>query len=300
MSASDLVTDQKTIVITSLVLMLPLLVMFSGLLYEIYKKRLRLYRLILLIVLLMLSSIFWCWEQILVYHRVKVDPNNTDPDTRYRVSEGILLILACVSFSMSHWIFSMKYWTCAKRLELLIQGKNPRKNDIFMMRLEILLCALNIIIPSMYGWTSSEIDNTATNTLTFYYIASFLNLLLTTASLFFLGGALLQIKILMKNREEFVINNRAMCLHVCTFSLYIITISTFFISDLVDPPPKDPEKHLLSEEMRISVIFLLQISLIILFYLLIKQATNQVNSERQEDGTSETTRTKSVSTYLYG
>ena len=76
-----------------------------------------------------------------------------------------------------------------------------------MMRLEILLCVLNIIIPSIYGWTSSEIDDSATNTLTFYYIASFLNLLLTTASLFFLGAALFQIKMLMKNRQEFVINN---------------------------------------------------------------------------------------------
>ena len=177
--------------------MLPLLVMFSGLLYRIYQKQLRLYRLILLIVLLMLSSIFWCWDQILVYNRIKLDPTNTNPDRRFRVSEGVLLILACVSFSMSHWIFSMKYWTCAKRLELLIQGKNPRKKDVFMLRLEILLCALNIIIPSMYGWTSSEISNTATNTLTFYYFASALNLLLTTASLFFLGGALLQIKMLM-------------------------------------------------------------------------------------------------------
>ena len=159
MSSSDLVEDQRTIVITSLVLMLPLLVMFACLLFKIYQKGIRLYRLVLLIVLLMLSSIFWCWEQILVYHRVKLDPNNPDPDVRYRVSEGILLILACISFSMSHWIFSMKYWTCAKRLELLMEGKNPRKRDVFMMRLEILLCALNIIIPSMYGWTSSEIDD---------------------------------------------------------------------------------------------------------------------------------------------
>ena len=159
MSSSDLVEDQRTIVITSLVLMLPLLVMFAGLLFKIYQKGIRLYRLVLLIVLLMLSSIFWCWEQISVYHRIKLDPNNPDPDVRYRVSEGILLILACISFSMSHWIFSMKYWTCAKRLELLMEGKNPRKRDVFMMRLEILLCALNIIIPSMYGWTSSEIDD---------------------------------------------------------------------------------------------------------------------------------------------
>lgn len=202
--------------------------------------RLRLYRLILLIVLLMLSSIFWCWDQILVYHRIKVDPSSSDPDNRFRISEGVLLILACICFSMSHWIFSMKYWTCAKRLELLIQGKNPRKKDEFMFKLEIVLCALNIIIPSMYGWTSSEISNTATDTLTFYYCASALNLLLTTASLFFLGGALLQIKMLMQNKQEFVINNRAMCLHICTFTLYIITISTYFISDLVDPPPKDP------------------------------------------------------------
>lgn len=59
-----------------------------------------------------------------------------------------------------------------------------------MFKLEIFLCALNIIIPSMYGWSSSEIDDSTTNTLDFYYIASFLNLLLTTASLFFLGSAL--------------------------------------------------------------------------------------------------------------
>jgi len=78
----------------------------------------------------------------------------------------------------------------------------------------------------------------------------------------------------MKNRQELVINNKAMFMHICTFTLYVLTITTFFISDLVDPPPKNPQSHLLSEEMRISVMFLLQVSLIVLFYLLIQQAAN--------------------------
>lgn len=190
MSANELVKDERTIVITSIVFMLPLLVMFSGLLYKIYKHKIRLYRLILLICLLMLSTIFWCWAQVVAYHWVKRNPNNPDPSERYRVYSGVLLVLACISFSMSHWIFSMKYWTCAKRLELLVSGQNPRKKDAFMFKLEVFLCILNVIIPGIYGWTSSEIDDSATDTLDFYYIASFLNLVLTTASLFFLGGAL--------------------------------------------------------------------------------------------------------------
>ena len=171
--------------------MLPLLVMFTGLLLKMYLHRIKLFRLVLLISLLMMSSVFWSWAQILSYHYQRSSSTSiTDPDDSYRIQSGVLLILACVCFSMSHWIFSMKYWTCAKRLELLVSGQNPRKKDAFMFKLEVVLCVLNVIIPSMYGWTSSEIDDTQTNTLKFYYVASFLNLVLTTASLFFLGGAL--------------------------------------------------------------------------------------------------------------
>jgi hypothetical protein len=75
MSQSELVLDERVILVTSVFFMLPLLVMFAGLLFKIYKMGLRLYRLIVLIILLMLSSVFWFLAIILTYEQMKNNPN---------------------------------------------------------------------------------------------------------------------------------------------------------------------------------------------------------------------------------
>jgi hypothetical protein len=127
-----------------------------------------------------------------------------------------------------------------------------------MLKLEILLCILNVIIPSLYGWTSSATSNEDIGSPAFYYLCSFLNLLLTTASLVFLGVALYKIRMIMASKEELAINTKAMCLHLCIFTFYILVITTFFISDLFKPPSKrNDEARMLTQIMRILTIFLL-------------------------------------------
>ena len=112
-----------------------------------------------------------------------------------------------------------------------------------MFKLEIVLCILNIIIPSLYGWTSSATNDEDIGENKLYFTCSFLNLLLTSASLLFLGMALYKIRMIMANKEELAINTKAMCLHLSIFTFYILVITTFFISDLLNPPPKRPEAH---------------------------------------------------------
>lgn len=145
-----------------------------------------------------------------------------------------------------------------------------------MFKLEILLCILNVIIPSLYGWASSANNDEDIGNVWFYLIFSLLNLILTTASLVFLGKALYKIRIIMSQKEELAINTKAMCLHLSIFTLYILVTTTVFISDLVNPPPKQSEARKLNEIMRIVTIFLLQFSLGILFYILINQANRQI------------------------
>jgi len=120
---------------------------------------------------------------------------------------------------------------------LLVEGENPKRDDNYMFKLEIFLCILNVIIPSLYGWTSSAINDEDIGSVQLYFACSFFNLILTTASLIFLGMALYKIRTIMSQKEELAINTKAMCLHLSIFTFYILVITTFFISDLLDPPP---------------------------------------------------------------
>lgn len=106
-------------------------------------------------------------------------------------------MFACICFSLSHWIFSFKYWSCAQRLTLLLNGKNPSSQDTKITAINITMSSLNILLPSLYAWTYTiEVadDDHQKKILLIYYTSTSLNLMLQVTSLVFLSSALWQIK----------------------------------------------------------------------------------------------------------
>lgn len=87
-----------------------MLVLFSVELARTYQHRLVLWIVIVLITLMMAADVTWIASQWLQLASLR----HTDIDTEsYRVASGFTLMIACVCFSLSHWMFSFKYWSCA-------------------------------------------------------------------------------------------------------------------------------------------------------------------------------------------
>ena len=170
----------------------------------------------------------------------------------YVIGYCCLLMLASICFSLSHWIFSFKYWACAQRLTLLLNGKKPTEMDKRMSIINFVICSLNVIFPAMYAWAYGRQIADSTNTLKpFYTISTALNLLLQLLSLLFLSVALLQIKYSVRQRSILTINPKAMCLHYACFVFFFLATIAYFVADILDPPPVDISIHLYTEIIKI-------------------------------------------------
>ena len=98
-----------------------------------------------------------------------------------------------------------------------------------------------------------------------------LNLMLQLVSLYFLSAALYQIKYQIKNKSVLTINEKGMMYHYLCFLIFLIATLIFYIEDMVAPPPQDPTVHTVTESFKILASALLQFSLSVVLYLLLKQ-----------------------------
>ena len=102
-------------------------------------------------------------------------------------------MIAFVCFSLSHWIFAFKYWVCAQRLVLLLQGENPKKSEACFTKINIAVCTVNVIVQVVWAWlyTYQPATYTGDNTMLNLFLAfTSLNLVLQLVSLYFLSAAL--------------------------------------------------------------------------------------------------------------
>lgn len=63
-----------------------------------------------------------------------------------------------------------------------------------------------------------------------------------------------------------------MCLHYTCFLLFLLASLTFFVADLIDPPPQGVQIHVATEVIKLISSVLLQFSLGVVILSLIKGA----------------------------
>jgi hypothetical protein len=129
-----------------------------------------------------------------------------------------------------------------------------------MVYINVIVCTLNVIIPGVYAWAYTidiQDTNPSKSTLSVYFTATSINLLLQILSLCFLSSALYQIKYQINNKSILTINENAMCLHYACFVFFMVATIVFYVADCVYPPPTDIEVHLVTEIIKIiSSVFL--------------------------------------------
>lgn len=212
-----------------------------------------------------------------------------------------MLMISSICFSLSHWVFSFKYWACAQRLSLLLKGHKPNEMDGRINIINYIVITLNIIFPAFYAWTytiniTEDIDNTK-NIKGIFYFATSLNLILQLLSLVFLSVALWQIKYQIKTRSVLTVKSSSMCLHYGCFVFFLVTLVIFYVGDLIDPPPQDLNVHLTTEILKIFSSVLLQLSLGVVMWSLINQSDIQARVNRMTERSCSSNST--VTNYLY-
>lgn len=162
-----------------------MIIFFICLYIRLWYHKLMLALVIILITLMLFADLAWLISQFITLKSLY--------DSRYatidiQIGSGIALMIAFVCFSLSHWVFCFKYWSCAQRLTLLLNNQNSKQDDVKILRTNIIMSLLNVIIPGLYAWYYTFILEKTNNT--FFYIISTMNLLLQLASLYFLSSAL--------------------------------------------------------------------------------------------------------------
>jgi hypothetical protein len=104
------VHDQFIILIVSACIQAPIAIFLMTLLVKIYMVKLKLWDVIVLILLMIIANISWILSQVFQFQALKNGTQVTEIDT---LATGISLGIACCCFSLSHWIFSFKYWKCS-------------------------------------------------------------------------------------------------------------------------------------------------------------------------------------------
>ena len=162
-----------------------MIIFFICLYIRLCYHKLMLSLVISLITLMLVADISWLISQLITLKSLYL---SNDDSINILVSSGIALMIAFVCFSLSHWVFCFKYWSCAQRLTLLLNHKNSKQDDAKILRINIVMCLLNVIIPGVYAWYYTIVlEDKSSN---FFYVISTMNLLLQLASLYFLSSAL--------------------------------------------------------------------------------------------------------------
>ena len=156
---SKIVKDQRLITISASCAMLPVFILNGVTVFRMLRHESKMYRVIVLILLLMFAEVFWLASQYMIYDYLRdYEVSGKTEDHIERTTIGSMLAVSAVFFDVGHWIFSMTYWSCSKRLELQMQGEDPWSLNKRITILDITLICLNIIVGSVYGWEVSRID----------------------------------------------------------------------------------------------------------------------------------------------
>ncbi len=146
---------------------------------------------LILLALMAFADLFWIVSQKIQLTMLKNHSNSVD----YRVSSGVTLMMASCLFSLSHWVFCFKYYTAARRLTLLLNNENPKKDDLKLNIVNIIFTALNILIPALYAWSYTvQAKPNQSTVFVWFYVSSTINLFLQFVSLAILSMALYNIK----------------------------------------------------------------------------------------------------------
>ncbi len=206
-------------------------------------------------------------------------------------------MMASCLFSLSHWVFCFKYYTAARRLTLLLNNENPKKDDLKLNIVNIIFTALNILIPALYAWSYTvQAKPNQSTVFVWFYVSSTINLFLQFVSLAILSMALYNIKYQIETRSICTMNSQSMYYHYVCFLLFIMATLAFYISDMCHPPPNNLQVHLVTEIIKIASSCALQISLAFVIYMLVIQSALQHALNNSEQRSISTT---SVSSYLY-
>lgn len=144
-NATRYVRDQKVIIGVSASLMIPLILFFFWMLLMMLKNRVQLLIVLVLILLMCSADLFWILSQTVRLVQLQEEDyvtGNADDN----IWEGFSLMIAFICFSLSHWIFSFKYWVCAQRLVLLLHNQNPKKRESCYTKINVAVCLANIVI----------------------------------------------------------------------------------------------------------------------------------------------------------
>jgi len=97
-------------------------------------------------------------------------------------------------------------------------------------------------------------------------------------------------------KSVLTINETGMCIHYACFLFFMAATVTFFIADILDPPPKNLSLHLSTEIIKLISSATVQLSLGIVMNLLINESEKQSRMMVGGDHSSSFT---SASSYLY-
>ena len=56
-----------------------------------------------------------------------------------------------MAFNVTHWIFAIKYWVLACKLQLIAQNQNPNKSNTFFTVVYYFGIAFNLVCGAVYG-----------------------------------------------------------------------------------------------------------------------------------------------------
>ena len=152
-----IVHDQQIIVIFSFCIEVPIIIFLGMLLTRLAIIKLALWYVIILITLMILANLSWLISQLYQLFALKSDDYYNREEV---IVSGFFLMVACCCFSLSHWIFSFKYWKCSQRLTLLLSKQKPDKNDTQMNMINWVICILNVVFSVLYAWAYTlEVQN---------------------------------------------------------------------------------------------------------------------------------------------
>jgi hypothetical protein len=98
------------VLLVSVGLMVPTITFFAFELYTMYRHRMSLKIIFVLLSIMITADTLWMLSQGLEYSAFK---DKQAENQRYRTGYTIILMVCFVCISQSHWIFSFNYWSVA-------------------------------------------------------------------------------------------------------------------------------------------------------------------------------------------
>jgi hypothetical protein len=87
---------------------------------------------------------------VLAYSKTLIEASSTDLINAYesylrmQYANGWANLITLLCSDVVHWVFAMKYWTLACKLELVKNGEDPAKQNALQMTIFVIGLILNI------------------------------------------------------------------------------------------------------------------------------------------------------------